>query len=248
MRVPTVSPDARAAVLAWYDARGRTLPFRGQRDPYAILVSEVMAQQTQISRVAEQWATFMAAFPSRREPRRGSDRGRPARVARSRLQPARDQSPAGGARHRLGAWRTRSIQSRRAPPAPGCRALHGPRRCRAGIRAGGRAGRHERPSRPRQADGGRRHDERARSPIDCRSVCASGAAGGLDARVDGPWRDGLPPERAALRRMSRRVMVSIGEAGPAPKGARGCRRRHLCFDQPMAAWTNPRSAAGRARR
>ena len=64
MRVRTVPPEARAAVLAWYDARGRTLPFRGQRDPYAILVSEVMAQQTQISRVSQQWATFMAAFPS----------------------------------------------------------------------------------------------------------------------------------------------------------------------------------------
>jgi A/G-specific adenine glycosylase len=33
-------------------------------DPYAILVSEVMAQQTQISRVSQQWATFMATFPS----------------------------------------------------------------------------------------------------------------------------------------------------------------------------------------
>ena len=64
MRAPTVAPEAREAILAWYDDRGRTLPFRGQLDPYAILVSEVMAQQTQISRVSQQWATFMAAFPS----------------------------------------------------------------------------------------------------------------------------------------------------------------------------------------
>ena len=64
MRVPTVPPEARAAILAWYDARGRTLPFRGQLDPYAILVSEVMAQQTQISRVSQGWATFMATFPT----------------------------------------------------------------------------------------------------------------------------------------------------------------------------------------
>jgi A/G-specific adenine glycosylase len=64
MRAPTVPPDARTAILAWYDARGRTLPFRGQLDPYAILVSEVMAQQTQISRVSEGWATFMTTFPS----------------------------------------------------------------------------------------------------------------------------------------------------------------------------------------
>ena len=64
MRVQAVSPETQAAILAWYDARGRALPFRGQRDPYAILVSEVMAQQTQISRVAEQWATFMTTFPT----------------------------------------------------------------------------------------------------------------------------------------------------------------------------------------
>ena len=64
MRVQAVSPETQAAILAWYDARGRALPFRGQRDPYAILVSEVMAQQTQISRVSEQWATFMATFPT----------------------------------------------------------------------------------------------------------------------------------------------------------------------------------------
>jgi A/G-specific adenine glycosylase len=64
MHVQAVSPETQAAILAWYDARGRSLPFRGQRDPYAILVSEVMAQQTQISRVSEQWATFMATFPT----------------------------------------------------------------------------------------------------------------------------------------------------------------------------------------
>ena len=56
--------EARAAVLAWYDARGRALPFRASRDPYAILVSEVMAQQTQISRVGRAWAAFLERFPT----------------------------------------------------------------------------------------------------------------------------------------------------------------------------------------
>lgn len=59
--VPAAMVDA---VLAWYDARGRTLPFRGTTDPYAILVSEVMAQQTRISRVAEAWRRFVDRFPS----------------------------------------------------------------------------------------------------------------------------------------------------------------------------------------
>jgi A/G-specific adenine glycosylase len=56
--------DARAAVLAWFDASGRVLSFRGTRDPYAILVSEVMAQQTQIARVVEVWSRFLDRFPT----------------------------------------------------------------------------------------------------------------------------------------------------------------------------------------
>ncbi len=56
--------DARAAVLAWFDTRGRALSFRGTRDPWAILVSEVMAQQTQVSRVVEAWSRFLVRFPT----------------------------------------------------------------------------------------------------------------------------------------------------------------------------------------
>jgi A/G-specific adenine glycosylase len=61
---PAFPAPARVAVLAWYDDRGRVLAFRGTRDPYAILVSEVMAQQTQISRVVEAWARFLDRFPT----------------------------------------------------------------------------------------------------------------------------------------------------------------------------------------
>ena len=62
--LPTVPEGLREAILAWYDARGRSLPFRGTTDPYAVLVSEIMAQQTQISRVAPAWTAFMATFPT----------------------------------------------------------------------------------------------------------------------------------------------------------------------------------------
>lgn len=62
---PATMPDGlRKAILAWYDARGRSLPFRGTTDPYAVFVSEVMAQQTQISRVGPAWTAFMATFPT----------------------------------------------------------------------------------------------------------------------------------------------------------------------------------------
>jgi A/G-specific adenine glycosylase len=59
-----VAAEARAAILAWYDVRGRALLFRGTNDPYAILVSEVMAQQTQVARVEPIWRAFLAEFPT----------------------------------------------------------------------------------------------------------------------------------------------------------------------------------------
>jgi A/G-specific adenine glycosylase len=52
------------AVLAWYDAHGRDLPWRRTRDPYAILVSEFMAQQTQIARVLERYDRWLARWPT----------------------------------------------------------------------------------------------------------------------------------------------------------------------------------------
>lgn len=55
---------ARDEILAWYAARGRPLAFRRTADPYAILVSEAMAQQTQASRAAAYWERFMVRFPT----------------------------------------------------------------------------------------------------------------------------------------------------------------------------------------
>ncbi len=53
-----------AAVLAaWFAEAGRDLPWRRTRDPWAILVAEMMLQQTQVSRVAERWPAFLAQFP-----------------------------------------------------------------------------------------------------------------------------------------------------------------------------------------
>jgi A/G-specific adenine glycosylase len=54
----------QAAVLAWYDAHGRDLPWRRTRDPYAILVSEFMAQQTQIARVLEHYERWLQRWPT----------------------------------------------------------------------------------------------------------------------------------------------------------------------------------------
>ncbi len=51
-------------LLAWYHADGRDLPWRKTRDPYAILVSEVMAQQTQVERVIPRWHAWLERWPT----------------------------------------------------------------------------------------------------------------------------------------------------------------------------------------
>lgn len=54
-----------AALLAWYQGHGRThLPWRATRDPYRIVVSESMLQQTQVERVVPLYEAFLARFPT----------------------------------------------------------------------------------------------------------------------------------------------------------------------------------------
>lgn len=65
---PLLSPRRRAAVaralLAWYRRHGRTLPWRNITNPYCILVSEIMLQQTQVSRVLVKYPDFLRRFPT----------------------------------------------------------------------------------------------------------------------------------------------------------------------------------------
>jgi A/G-specific adenine glycosylase len=61
-----VAGATREALLAWYADRGRDLPWRHTRDPYAILVSEVMLQQTQVVRVVERWEPWLERWPTPR--------------------------------------------------------------------------------------------------------------------------------------------------------------------------------------
>lgn len=53
----------REQLLAWYRENARPLPWRGTRDPYAILISEVMLQQTQVERVIPRWHAWLARWP-----------------------------------------------------------------------------------------------------------------------------------------------------------------------------------------
>jgi A/G-specific adenine glycosylase len=51
-------------VLTWGQPRLRDLPWRRTRDPWAVLVSEVMLQQTQVARVIPKWTAFLEAYPT----------------------------------------------------------------------------------------------------------------------------------------------------------------------------------------
>lgn len=54
----------RRALLAWFRANARELPWRGTGDPYAVWVSEIMLQQTQVATVIPFYQRFMQTFPS----------------------------------------------------------------------------------------------------------------------------------------------------------------------------------------
>src|SRR5579862_796179 len=53
----------RVQLLRWFDREKRTLPWRGETDPYRILVSEIMLQQTRVAVVKERYPAFLRRFP-----------------------------------------------------------------------------------------------------------------------------------------------------------------------------------------
>ncbi len=86
------------ALLAWYRAHGRALPWRSTRDPWPILVSEVMSQQTQITRVVPAYERFLARFPT------------PSDLARADLAAViRTWDGLGYQRRAVNLWRTAAI-------------------------------------------------------------------------------------------------------------------------------------------
>ena len=60
----TAPATLRRRLLRWYGRNARDLPWRRTRDPYAVLVSEVMLQQTQVSRVMPAYVAFLRRFPT----------------------------------------------------------------------------------------------------------------------------------------------------------------------------------------
>ena len=61
---PGAAAEFRRRLLRWFRRHGRDLPWRRTRDPWSILVSEFMLQQTQVSRVETYWPRFLERFPT----------------------------------------------------------------------------------------------------------------------------------------------------------------------------------------
>jgi A/G-specific adenine glycosylase len=60
-----IRPDHfRQSLLGWYDANARDLPWRKDRDPYRVWVSEIMLQQTRVAAVIEHYHEFLRRFPT----------------------------------------------------------------------------------------------------------------------------------------------------------------------------------------
>lgn len=62
MKAPANALRFKRALLKWFRANGRSLPWRETRDPYRIVVSEFMLQQTQVSRVVDYYDRFLDRF------------------------------------------------------------------------------------------------------------------------------------------------------------------------------------------
>ncbi|GCE13026.1 A/G-specific adenine glycosylase [Tengunoibacter tsumagoiensis] len=66
--VPSLAPEhisrVNTGLLQWYAQKQRDLPWRTTSDPYAVLVSEIMLQQTQVDRVLPKYQQFLTAFPT----------------------------------------------------------------------------------------------------------------------------------------------------------------------------------------
>ena len=73
--------DLVEVVAAWFGADGRDLPWRRTRDPWAVLVSELMLQQTGVARVEPRFEAFLDRFPTPTACAEGSRRRRGRDVA-----------------------------------------------------------------------------------------------------------------------------------------------------------------------
>ena len=189
----------REALLDWYAERGRELPWRETRDPYAILVSEVMLQQTQASRVAPRWLAWLERWPTAE-----------SLAAAPTGDVIREWQGLGYNRRALSLQRAARVVAERGWPddlteLPGVGPLHR-RRCRLlRPRPAGAAGGRERPPH----SGAHRRGVRPH----------------LRAGADGPGRDDLHRADPALRRVPARLGLSLARHAASSRCASKARSK-----------------------
>ena len=225
----------RGALLGWHARHGRALRFRGTTDAWLVLVSEVMAQQTQIGRVEIAWAVLHPPLPDTSGVCGGPTGGRAPGVVRARLQPAGAESSSCGAGHRGRPRRAGPVRHRGPRVAPRCRAVHSAR-CRGHrVRPTGRGGRYEHPATRGSAARGTRRLA-AGTSVGCRHTGRPDGSGRVDARCDGSRRVRVRRARPTLWRLPAQRLVRDGrgtgldrwvaDAGARPSGSTGGRGRH----------------------
>ena len=247
-----IAPAARDAILAWYAERGRPLAFRRTSDPYAILVSEAMAQQTQAARAAAYWERFMARFPTVEALAAAT----PADVLRAwqglGLRPARPRPVAGRRVDRRGARRPGPRLGRGARGAARRRPVHRaggggdrvrPARSGRSTSTSGASSAGWSPGAPGRAVGTRAPGRRRRrgparpaGRLDARLMDVGATSAGRGGRGATRARRGLVPLRGELRRgagptpgrladaVERRAVPGHDTAGFAGASSTGCGR------------------------
>ena len=200
----------RGALLRWYARVRRDLPWRRTTDPYAILVSEVMLQQTQVARVVPRYLEWIKRWPT-------AD----ALAAASRAEVLAAWVGLGYNRRALALHAAAAAVARDGWPAdlrtlPGVGPYTAAAVALVRVRRPGRRGRHERRGAwPSGWATGRRA-----------ALLPPGARRRLEPGGDGARRDGLHGAGAALRRLpgGARGARRAGRAAVAPRAARGARR------------------------
>src|SRR5579862_993374 len=64
LKIQVDAREFRARLLGWYGAHARHLPWRRDRDPYRVWLSEIMLQQTRVAAVIEHYHEFLRRFPT----------------------------------------------------------------------------------------------------------------------------------------------------------------------------------------